>query len=342
MSDTVLQVHEAEKMARMEAAATLAQEASMEEIQEMQSQALWEPRILQDLSGKDKDGNHAPPPAAIDAETGKLYLIGNPLKTVRVSVCPKCHLPYQQNDHPGFLASDRDGKCCEKRPYVSTPGYDIYGRSLIDSSSAKSRQRSRKNCSPRPATSSPPSHEIERQPIQPIIQCPNPSCDRHVVVSRIAQHLEKCLMVGGRQSDRAAMKRSMAELDENSEKLTTHPSKLQKRTHQKSEDVIYTVKPISQKKLLKETVDKDRSEKEVLLRVNEGEILREETSDREAVEEDGKEEVEEDDIREGEGDAAIRRKRREVVHESTSDKSPKMGENPENEESRESDQNSEL
>lgn len=173
-----------------------------------------------------------PVPPAIKLDTtpalydnGRVYLHGNPLKTTPEILCPQCKLPRLL--HPisgvGSQLPDLSKQYCNRHPIVSKPGHDIYGNPFpADQARSKKerelQKRAEKNAA-RPGTpgsqDSGPGGDANNNGVTklapggkpasyvPWHTCPN--CKRSLLITRFAQHLEKCLGISGRQSSRNAM-----------------------------------------------------------------------------------------------------------------------------------------
>ena len=205
ISETVMKVHRDEKLHRMESAAIQAQQAAEKTNTDEKKSDGTQPITIT---------------GAAKAEDGKIYLRGNPLSTTTTITCPNCRLPR-------LLSYPADPKIeyCAKRPYHSTPNHDIHGnpfpndkptkpKSTKDTSSTNSTTTKKAGTADTPSSSSPPSFNTPPNenaknttstpaPSFPTTKCPN--CPRYLIITRIAQHLEKCMGIAGRQSSRNAM-----------------------------------------------------------------------------------------------------------------------------------------
>lgn len=207
--DIVLQTHRDEKLQRMQSAATVAEQAAIAEHQENAEKVA-------------KGSNPQPPSVKIDTpaavyDNGRVTLRGNPLKTTPEIVCPHCKLPRLM--HPiagaGSQLPDLSKQYCTRHPFVSRPGHDIYNnpfptdmaktkkeRELIkrqekDNTPGSQDADSQENSIAKLAAGGKPASYI------PWHTCPN--CKRSLLITRFAQHAEKCLGIAGRQSSRNAM-----------------------------------------------------------------------------------------------------------------------------------------
>lgn len=153
-------------------------------------------------------------------EDGKIYLKGNPLQTTPEILCPNCKLPRLLHPTTGNGAQpipDPSKEYCTKRPFIDKPGHDIHGNPFPTDKAAPKNAKPRKNgkapvktsppSSSDTITGTPPDGEKEETAVVsfPTVKCPN--CPRYLIVTRIAQHLDKCIGLSGRQSSRNAMKR---------------------------------------------------------------------------------------------------------------------------------------
>ncbi|KZZ96422.1 Sgf11, transcriptional regulation [Ascosphaera apis ARSEF 7405] len=210
--DVVAKVHREEKTARMRSAVTIARmRAEKEEASQQQN-----------AEGEGSPASPTPHDIRVETEgaiyeNGKVYLRGNPLSTTRETFCPHCRLPRLL--YPPFgLGSrplpDPNKKYCRKVPPIVADGVDAQGVPFV----TDKIQRKKKN--PPPATNSAipgapsvhsslnpteaigdkansnakavPHHE---PPTFPSVKCPN--CPRYIVTTRMAQHLDRCMGIGG-------------------------------------------------------------------------------------------------------------------------------------------------
>lgn len=161
------------------------------------------------------------PPATVKFETegavfdnGKVYLKGNPLKTTKEIICLDCRLPqllYPTSGHGSRPPPDPYREYCQKHPPINKPGCDVHGNLFATD---KVNPRKKKHQPQQPTAdapaSSPPStpstpagsfKQVAPERISfPTVKCP--VCPRYFVVTRVAQHLDRCLG-GGRQANRA-------------------------------------------------------------------------------------------------------------------------------------------
>ncbi|MCJ1369282.1 hypothetical protein MMC20_000492 [Loxospora ochrophaea] len=196
ISDTVREVHREEKILRMQSAAILAQKSEQTENSE-----------------EAEDGSKA---SARLTEDGKIHLQGNPLKTRPEIICPNCKLPrlLYPTMGKGSRAPEPGKEYCPSHPFIDKPGFDIYGKSLADvkpKKRSKASQESKKQASPNSSGTNPDSPQNEKSADTPVAsqipstKCPSPTCPRYMSFTRIAQHLDRCLGISGRQSGRDAL-----------------------------------------------------------------------------------------------------------------------------------------
>lgn len=211
---TALSCHRAEKLLRMQSAATQAESIAL---------ATLEP-------ASQKAGAASQPPipvaetAAAKYENGRVLLKGNPLKTTPEIICPHCKLPRLM--HPimgkGMQNPDLTKEYCMLYPWVQRSGHDVYGNPFPTDMAKSKKERElikqqQKNAD-KESVGTPGSQDTEMagdtkeiklntggKPASyiPWHTCPN--CKRSLLITRFAQHLEKCLGISGRQSSRNAM-----------------------------------------------------------------------------------------------------------------------------------------
>ncbi|KAF2792781.1 hypothetical protein K505DRAFT_307037 [Melanomma pulvis-pyrius CBS 109.77] len=217
--NTALSCHRAEKLLRMQSAATQAESLALSTLE-------LQPAI--------KSANSASLPSVPTAETsaakyenGRVFLKGNPLKTTPEIICPHCKLPRLM--HPimgkGMQNPDLTKEYCMLYPWVQRQGHDVYGNPFpTDMAKSKKERELIKAQAKNTATESvgtPGSQDTDMaggdtqgkeiklntggKPASyiPWHTCPN--CKRSLLITRFAQHLEKCLGISGRQSSRNAM-----------------------------------------------------------------------------------------------------------------------------------------
>jgi ribonuclease P/MRP protein subunit POP1 len=158
-------------------------------------------------------------------ENGTVFLKGNPLKTTPDIICPHCKLPRLM--HPimgkGMQNPDLTKEYCMLYPWVQRSGHDVYGNPFPTDMAKSKKERElikqqAKN-QEKESVGTPGSQDTDMaggdakeiklntggKPASyiPWHTCPN--CKRSLLITRFAQHLEKCLGISGRQSSRNAM-----------------------------------------------------------------------------------------------------------------------------------------
>ena len=212
--DIVLKAHREEKIARANTAAIVVEQLAAK-------QALpQEPGELTSPSTPHKQKKLIKTEGAI-YDDGNVFVVGNPLENTKEIRCSKCGLPRRL--HPpivGAPQSDPTIQYCKRVPFIERPGYDIYGQPLIQggrqNGAAKNARKPKEkdllassqgepgSSFESPAPSPPKTEAVKRPPklVLPDVRCKK--CGRDVVVNRFANHLQKCLEIGGRASGRAA------------------------------------------------------------------------------------------------------------------------------------------
>jgi ribonuclease P/MRP protein subunit POP1 len=212
---TALSCHRSEKLLRMQSAATQAETIALANL-EPQSQK------------QNTNGATSIPIAETSAakyENGRVFLKGNPLKTTPEIICPHCKLPRLM--HPimgkGMQHPDLTKEYCMLYPWVQRSGHDVYGNPFPTDMAKSKKERElikqqQKNAE-KESVGTPGSQDTDMaggdtkeiklntggKPASyiPWHTCPN--CKRSLLITRFAQHLEKCLGISGRQSSRNAM-----------------------------------------------------------------------------------------------------------------------------------------
>lgn len=160
-------------------------------------------------------------------DNGQVYLKGNPLKTTPEIICPHCKLPRLM--HPimgkGMQAPDLTREYCKLYPFVQQQGHDVYGNPFPTDMAKSKKERElikqqQKNAE-KESVGTPNSQDTDMaggdtqnkeiklntggKPASYVPWHTCPSCKRSLLITRFAQHLEKCLGISGRQSSRNAM-----------------------------------------------------------------------------------------------------------------------------------------
>ncbi|KAI9817535.1 MAG: hypothetical protein M1827_001146 [Pycnora praestabilis] len=210
--DIVLKAHREEKIMRMQSAVVVAEQAA----------AAQDPSV----SGVTSDSSLVPAavgsaPTGIEVTTpgatykdGKAYLIGNPLVTTKEIFCTRCKLPrlLYPTTGKGSRPPEPDKAYCSKHPFIDKLGCDIYGNPFQSEavSAARAKKEAKTQALKDSAAGASPSIILGPKGADqasgtayPNVKCMN--CNRSLMVTRFAQHLEKCLGIAGRQSSRNAM-----------------------------------------------------------------------------------------------------------------------------------------
>ncbi|KAJ8108123.1 hypothetical protein OPT61_g8389 [Boeremia exigua] len=211
---TALSCHRSEKLLRMQSAATQAESIAL---------AALEP-ASQKAGATSQPAIPVAETSAAKYENGRVLLKGNPLKTTPEIICPHCKLPRLM--HPimgkGMQNPDLTKEYCMLYPWVQRSGHDVYGNPFPTDMAKSKKERElikqqQKNAD-KESVGTPGSQDTEMtgdtkeiklntggKPASyiPWHTCPN--CKRSLLITRFAQHLEKCLGISGRQSSRNAM-----------------------------------------------------------------------------------------------------------------------------------------
>ncbi|KAH8730515.1 hypothetical protein GQ44DRAFT_768274 [Phaeosphaeriaceae sp. PMI808] len=217
ISSTVIACHRSEKQLRMQSAATQAESLAL---------ATLEPQVQkQNTNGTTSSSIPIADTPAAKYENGRVFLKGNPLITTPEIICPHCKLPRLM--HPimgkGMQNPDLTKEYCMLYPWVQRSGHDVYGNPFPTDMAKSKKERElikqqQKN-QEKESVGTPGSQDTDMaggdtkeiklntggKPASyiPWHTCPN--CKRSLLITRFAQHLEKCLGISGRQSSRNAM-----------------------------------------------------------------------------------------------------------------------------------------
>ncbi|KAF2753325.1 hypothetical protein EJ05DRAFT_211256 [Pseudovirgaria hyperparasitica] len=211
--DMVLEIHREEKVLRMQSAVVIAEDTARAQMPE--------PPVAPVKGAPPPTPNIRVETTGAIYENGKTFLRGNPLQTTPEVICPQCRLPRLQYPITGKGSREPDlsKEYCMFYPFVSKPGHDIYGNQFPTEQAKtkkereliKQQQRAEKDNTPGSNdTGTPPATQsftlnTGSKPISYIPWQTCPSCKRSLLITRFAQHLEKCLGISGRQSSRNAM-----------------------------------------------------------------------------------------------------------------------------------------
>ncbi|KAI9809256.1 MAG: hypothetical protein M1825_002547 [Sarcosagium campestre] len=212
--DTAMSVHREEKMARAQSAIIMAEDAA----EKAMSGDAAEGAPLS--AAETQTPNRITVPGAY-YEDGKVYLTGNPLETVKRIICPKCRRPRKLDPPIKDGDTTPDELYCSRHLIINKPGHDIWGNPFpTEGGNGNKGKKDKKekaglvkgqDGTNGDSTSTDPSNAPEVKPSPasfPSIKCPN--CPRYLVVTRMAQHLEKCLGISGRHASREAKARMTA------------------------------------------------------------------------------------------------------------------------------------
>ncbi|KAK2852130.1 hypothetical protein FQN49_005337 [Arthroderma sp. PD_2] len=210
--DIVAKVHKEEKVARQQSAVVVARRLAEESTQvkesgeEVNGAADAGTSVAHENVVKTRGVRLETESAIFDS--GKVYLKGNPMEKIKEIICPNCRLPrllypaYGEGSRP----VDPNREYCRKQPPVILHNRDVHGHLF-----AVEKITKKKKTQPTVGTpgSSPPSIPETPgpnpllQPKQdkvyvPTTKCPN--CPRYFLLTKSAQHLDRCLGISTRQS----------------------------------------------------------------------------------------------------------------------------------------------
>lgn len=159
-------------------------------------------------------------------EDGKVMLKGNPLKTTKDILCPRCHLPrlLYPTDGKGARKPDPSGIYCKKHPYIDKPGYDIYGQTWVPQGPGRGKKK--KDMEKKLDETGAP----EQRPAN-VLSFPSATCSkckRCILVTRLNNHMGACIGNSGRNASRAAAQKISNGSNANSQDAT--PPSSQKGT----------------------------------------------------------------------------------------------------------------
>lgn len=142
-------------------------------------------------------------------EDGKVTLKGNPLKTTKEVLCPRCHLPRLLHPTDGKDARKPDPTVtyCKKHPYIDKPGYDIYGQTWVAPGPGRGKKKKdmKLDNGESPGTPTPDGNAKDRPPN--VLSFPSATCSkckRCILVTRLNNHMGSCIGNSGRNASRAA------------------------------------------------------------------------------------------------------------------------------------------
>ncbi|KAL2757804.1 hypothetical protein ACRALDRAFT_2025518 [Sodiomyces alcalophilus JCM 7366] len=160
-------------------------------------------------------------------EDGNVTLKGNPLKTTKDILCPRCHLPrlLYPTDGKGARKPDPGIIYCKKHPYIEKPGFDIYGQTWVQPGPGRGKKK--KDMKPDPTLELLNSANPDQRPPN-VLSFPSATCSkckRCILVTRLNNHMGSCIGNSGRNASRAAAaKISNGRSNGNSQNDQTPPS----------------------------------------------------------------------------------------------------------------------
>ncbi|KAK4229988.1 hypothetical protein QBC38DRAFT_470958 [Podospora fimiseda] len=143
---------------------------------------------------------------------GKVTLKGNPLKTTREILCPKCLLPrlLYPTDGKGGKKPDPSLIYCKRHPYIEKPGFDIYGQTWVAPGPGRGKKKKdlKDKLDPNDPSSPAPVMEGSAKDRPPnVLSFPSATCSkckRCILVTRLNNHMGSCIGNSGRNASRAA------------------------------------------------------------------------------------------------------------------------------------------
>lgn len=142
-------------------------------------------------------------------EDGKVFLKGNPLKTTKDILCPRCHLPrlLAPTEGRGAQKPDPGVIYCKKYPYVDKPGYDIYGQTWVAPGPGRGKKKKdmEKKLDASVDGTVTPTTDGQRPPN--VLSFPSATCSkckRCILVTRLNNHMGACIGNSGRNASRVA------------------------------------------------------------------------------------------------------------------------------------------
>lgn len=215
--DLLLKVHRDEKMARATTAAI--------RVEKLASDASESPEINPDVRIETDAATY---------EGGKVTLKGNPLKTTKEILCPRCHLPrlLYPTDGKGARKPDPTVIYCKKHPYIDKPGYDIYGQTWVAPGPGRGKKKQDMKLGDDSPGMTPVPDSKERPPN--VLSYPSATCSkckRCILVTRLNKHMGSCIGNSGRNASRAAAQKiSNGGSNANSQNNDNTPPSSQKGT----------------------------------------------------------------------------------------------------------------
>lgn len=195
ISDLLLKVHRDEKQARATTAAILIEKLASD--------------------NADPNANDTRPDLLVETDAaiydhGKVLLKGNPLKTTKDILCPRCNLPrlLYPTDGKGSRKPDPTIIYCKKHPYIEKPGFDIYGQTWVPPGPGRGKKKKdmeKKDGDSQGEGADGKSGAAARPPN--VLSFPSATCSkckRCILVTRLNNHMGSCIGNSGRNASRAA------------------------------------------------------------------------------------------------------------------------------------------
>ncbi|KIW09109.1 hypothetical protein, variant [Verruconis gallopava] len=294
--DIVLEVHRTEKQLRMTSVAVQA-----ERIASQASGAPPTPTTSNSTPSKAGGPPSTAPQISIPVpgghyENGKVYLKGNTLKQVKDIYCPHCKLPrllFPVTGAGARLPDDPNVQYCNLHPFIQKPGHDIYGNPFpIDQTNKTKRERELIKKQEKAERDNTPGSQdtnedggitgeqfVKRmlsggKPASYVPWHTCPLCKRSLLITKFAQHLEKCLGIGGRAARNTAAARlsgmngSASGSVQGSRMGTPTPSSQGRRDQDDDDDDTGPPKKKSKKELSFKKDKKEKLKEKLIIKVN--------------------------------------------------------------------------
>lgn len=144
-------------------------------------------------------------------QDGQVTLKGNPLKTTKEILCPRCQLPrlLHPTDGKGAQKPDPNVTYCKRHPYIEKPGFDIYGQTWVQPGPGRGKKKKdmEKKMDPNdPASVAAMEGSAKDRPPN-VLSFPSATCSkckRCILVTRLNNHMGACIGNSGRNASRAA------------------------------------------------------------------------------------------------------------------------------------------
>lgn len=232
--DIVLDVHRTEKQLRMTSVAVQAERIVTQALGGSNGAAPPTPTLPSATPTKSGAPTTTAPQLSLAVpgghyENGKVYLKGNTLAVVKDIYCPHCKLPRLLFPVTGVgakLPDDPNQQYCNFHPFIQKPGHDIYGNPFpIDQTNKTKRERELIKKQEKAERDNTPGSQdtndndavsgeqfVKRmlaggKPASYVPWHTCPLCKRSLLITKFAQHLEKCLGIGGRAARNTAAAR---------------------------------------------------------------------------------------------------------------------------------------